>query len=77
MRATHARAHLYQLIREVCASHEPIHIDAKGGNAVLIAEADWCSIQETLYLLSIPGMRESVIDGMQTPVDDCSEDPGW
>ncbi|MCP3956566.1 MAG: type II toxin-antitoxin system Phd/YefM family antitoxin [bacterium] len=75
--ATNARANLYALLEQVSESHEPVQITSKRGNAVLIAEEDWRSVQETLYLLSVPGMRESIIEGMKTPLDECSEDPGW
>jgi antitoxin YefM len=75
--ATKARAKLYQLINEAVLSHEPIIITSKRGNAVLISEDDWRAIQETLYLLSIPGMRESIKVGLATPIEDCSEEPGW
>ena len=75
--ATDARARLYRLINEVATSHEPILITGKRAKAVLIAEDDWRSIQETLHLLSIPGMRESVIEGLNTPAGECSEEPGW
>jgi len=75
--ATKARAKLYQLINEAVLSHEPIIITSKRGNVVLISEDDWRAIQETLYLLSIPGMRESIKEGLATPIEECSEDPGW
>jgi|UniRef100_A0A7C4ENV8 prevent-host-death family protein len=74
---TEARAKLYRLIDEVKLSHEPAIITSKRGNAVLISEDDWRAIQETLYLLSIPGMRESIKEGLATPVEECSEEPGW
>ena len=77
MNATQARARLYKLLEEVIEGHEPIQITSKRGNAFLISEDDWRSIQETLYLLSVPGMRESIRDGLETPVEECSEDPGW
>lgn len=76
-KVTDARANLYRLIDEVASSHEPVTITGKRANAVLVSEEDWRSIQETLYLLSIPGMRESICEGLETPVDECSEDPGW
>ena len=56
---------LYKLIDETSAAHEPIIITGKRSNAVLVAEEDWASIQETLFLLSIPGMRESIREGME------------
>lgn len=74
---TQARKNLYKLISEVSETHEPIQITTKTGSAILISEEDWRSIQETLYLLSIPGMRESIREGMETPVDECHSEPGW
>ena len=74
---TNARSSLYKLIDETSTGHEPIQITGKRFNAVLVSEDDWRAIQETLYLLSIPGMRESVAKGMQTPVDECSEELDW
>ena len=74
---TKARSILYKLIDEVHENREPIEITGKRNNAVLISEEDWRAIQETLYLLSIPGMRESIRDGLNTPVEECSEEPGW
>lgn len=76
-KATDARAKFYRLIDEAANSHEPIFITGKRGNAVLISEDDWRSIQETLYLLSVPGMRESIRDGLAIPIDECSEDIAW
>ena len=75
--ATEARANLYRLIDETSLSHDPIVITGKRGNAVLISEDDWRSIQETLYLLSIPGMRESLLEGLKTPIEECSEALDW
>ncbi len=74
---TNARSNLYKLIDETSSEHEPIHITGKRSNAVLIAEEDWRAIQETLFLLSIPGMRESIRKGLETPIDECSEDLKW
>jgi len=75
--ASQARARLYKLIDEASASHEPIQITGKRGNAVLVSEDDWRAIQETLYLLSVPGMRESIREGLKTSVEECSEDLDW
>lgn len=74
---TDARNNLYSLVDQVAASHEPVLISGKRTNAVLIAEEDWRSIQETLYLLNIPGMRESIIEGLNTPLDECADEAGW
>ena len=75
--ATEARKRLYSLLDEVKESHNPVQIVGKRNSAVLVSEEDWRAIQETLYLTSIPGMRESIENGLETPVDDCKEDPGW
>jgi prevent-host-death family protein len=75
--ATEARAKLYRLIDQAASSHEPIVITGKRANAVLISEDDWRAIQETLYLLSISGMRESIREGLETPVEECAEDLNW
>ncbi len=70
---TNARANLYKLLEETSKSHEPVQITGKNTNGVLLSEEDWRSIQETLYLVSIPGMRESIMEGMKTPIDECLE----
>ncbi len=75
--ATNARENLYRLIDETNTSHEPIQITGKRSNAILVSEEDWNSIQETIYLLSIPNMRESIMKGLKTPVDACSEELDW
>jgi prevent-host-death family protein len=75
--ATEARAKLYRLIDQAASSHEPIVITGTRANAVLISEDDWRAVQETLYLLSIPGMRESIREGLETPVEECAEDLDW
>lgn len=74
---TEARSKLYKLIDEAASSHEPIIIMGKRGNAVLISEDDWRSIQETIYLLNIPGMRESIREGLATPVEECTRKIDW
>jgi antitoxin YefM len=75
--ASKARETLYRLLDEAAGSHEPIQITGKRNNVVLISEEDWNSVQETLFLVSIPGMRESIREGMETPLEDTSEEPGW
>lgn len=75
--ATDARSQLYRLLDEVAQSHEPVLITGKRTNAVLIAEEDWRAIQETMYLLNIPGLRESIVEGLQTPLDECAAEVGW
>jgi prevent-host-death family protein len=75
--ASEARARLFRLIDEAAESHQPLLITGKRNKAVLIAEEDWQAIQETLFLLSVPGMRESIREGMAEPVDECAEDLDW
>jgi prevent-host-death family protein len=75
--ATVARAQLYSLIDQAAESSEPIRINGPRNSAVLVSEKDWNAIQETLYLLSIPGMRDSIRKGMKTPVGKCATKPGW
>jgi len=74
---TEARKNLFRLVEETLSSHEPVTITGKKGNAILISEEDWTAIQETLYLLNIPDMRESIIKGLQTPLSDCDENLEW
>jgi len=75
--ATEARKRLYALIDEVGQSHEPVQITGKRGNAVLLSEDDWRAIQETLHLVSIPVMRESILTSMATDVSELSSEPNW
>jgi len=75
--ASEARRRLFSLIDEVRESHQPVEIHGKRGGAVLLSEDDWRAIQETLVLCAIPGMRESILEGMATPVEELSEDAGW
>ena len=75
--ASEARAKLYRLIDETAQSHVPVRITGKRHNAVLVSEEDWAAVQETLYLLSVPGMRESIKEGMESPVEECAEELDW
>lgn len=75
--ASEARTNLYRLIDESATAHEPLLITGKRNNAVLVSESDWTAIQETLHLLSVPGMRESIIEGMKTPPSELPETLDW
>ncbi len=77
IRVSEARDHLYRLVDEVAESHEAVVIAGRRGSAVLVSEDDWRAIQETIHLLSIPGMRESIREGLTTPVSGCETEPGW
>lgn len=74
---TEARKRLYRLVEEVQTSHEPMQLTGKGGNVVLVSEDDWRAIQESLYLVSIPGMRESIVEGMDIPTSQMSAELDW
>lgn len=75
--ASEARANLYRLIDQAAESHQPIHIVGKRSNAVLLAAEDWAAVQETLHLLSVAGMRESIKAGMAEPLEQSATDVDW
>ena len=75
--AGEARASLYRLIDEAAQSHRPIHIAGKRTSAVLVSAEDWQAIQETLHLLSVPGMRESIKEGMAEPLSERVRELDW
>jgi antitoxin YefM len=75
--ASEARANLYRLMDQAAESHQPITIAGKRHDAVLIAAEDWQAIQETLHLLSVPGMRESIKEGMAEATDTCTKELDW
>ena len=75
--ASEARANLYRLIDDTAESHEPIIISGKRNDAVLLSNEDWSAIQETLYLLAIPGMRESIKTGMAEPLSKSAKELVW
>jgi antitoxin YefM len=75
--ASQARANLYRLMEQVSTAHEPVTITGKNTESVLLSGDDWRSIQETLYLLSIPGMRESIRKGLKTPLSKSSKKLRW
>ncbi len=75
--ASEARANLYRLIDQTAESHVPIVIAGKRSSAVLVSAEDWQAIQETMHLLSIPGMRESIRDGMAEPLGKSAKELNW
>jgi antitoxin YefM len=77
MTATAARKRLYNLLDDLAESHEPVQIAGKRHSAVLVTEDDWRAVQETLYLTSVPGMRESILRGLKTPVEKCAKELTW
>lgn len=75
--ASEARKQFFKLVDRVKETHEPVYIVGKRNSAYLISEEDWRAVQETLYLTSIPGMRKSIQEGLSTPIEKTSEEPGW
>jgi len=75
--ATKARSNLYRLIDQAAEAHEPVRIVGKRNNAILLSEEDWNAVQETLNLLSIPGMRESIRENMSMPAEQCDKTLNW
>lgn len=77
MNASEARANLYRLLDQTAETHEPVHITGKRNSGVLVSAEDWAALQETLYLLSIPGMRQSLRKGLKTPVSRLAKKLSW
>ncbi len=77
LNATEARSKLYSLIDETVNTHQPIVITGKRGNAVLVSEEDWNAISETLHLLSVPGMRNAIKEGLKENWSECSKELDW
>ena len=75
--ATEARTNLYRLLDEVADSSEPIQISGRRNDAILVSSSDWRALQETLYLQGIPGMKESILEGLATPIDECEDELDW
>ena len=66
-----------QILDEAAEAHQPVLITSRRASAALVPEEDWNAVQETLYLLSAPGMRESIRVGLETPIEECEKEPGW
>ena len=75
--ATEARKNLYRLLDEVAVTSAPVQITGRRASAVLVSEDDWRALEETVYLMSIPGMAESIREGMATPLEECIEELDW
>jgi len=75
--ATKARANLFKLLEQAAATHEPIQITGRRANGVLISEEDYRAIQETLYLMSVPGMKRSLVEGKRMPLSAYSRKRPW
>lgn len=75
--ASSARQNFFKMIKQVSESHEPAHIVNKDKNVVMLSEEDYQAMQETLYLLSVPNMRESIKEGIDTPLEECDDKLDW
>ena len=71
---TNFRKNAFNYVEQTIRYNEPLNISTRDGNAVLLSEEDYSGIMETLYLVSAPGMREKIMDGMKTPLEDCVEE---
>jgi len=71
IKASAARQNFFRLIEDTVKNHEPVTVTSKQGNVVIISEEDYGAIQETLYLLSVPGLRESIVEGMKAAPEEC------
>ncbi|MBC7766088.1 MAG: type II toxin-antitoxin system Phd/YefM family antitoxin [Hyphomonadaceae bacterium] len=76
LNATTARNNFFKLMEEAITTHEPIFVTGKQGNIVVLSEEDYRSMAETIYLCNIPGMREKIKEGLNTPLEECVEDLG-
>lgn len=74
LNATSARNNFFRIIDEALTTHKPATVTGKSGNVIIISEEDYNSIQETMYLCGISGMREKIVKGLKTPLDECVED---
>ena len=74
LNATLARKNFFKLMKDAVTTHEPIYITGKKGNVVVLSEEDFRSMQETLYLTSIPGMRKKIMNGLKVPLDELVKD---
>lgn len=72
-----AKRTLGKLVQDTSRTHRPVVIKGEAESAVLMSQADWKAIQETLYLLSVPGMRRSIRAGLKTPVSKCQKAIKW
>jgi antitoxin YefM len=75
--AAEAGGRLDELLNDVAESHDVVQIAGQRHSAVLVSEEDWRAIQETLFLTSVPGLKESIVEGLRTPVEDCAKELDW
>lgn len=69
--ATSFRKNMFSMLEQTIRFNEPVNINTKNGNAVILSEEDYNGLIETVFLCSVPGMRDKIIEGMNTPLSDC------
>ena len=76
---TNYRKDIYKLLEQTIKFNEPINISTKNGNAIVLSEEDYRGLMETVYLLNIPNMKEKLLEGKNTPIEDCltEEEVEW
>lgn len=72
--ATNFRKNIFELLEQTIKYNEPVNISTKNGNAILISEEDYNGLMETLYLTSVRGMKEKIVEGLETPIEECLSD---
>ena len=72
---TNFRKEIYELLDQTIKFNEPINISTKHGNAIVLSEEDYNNLMETLYISSIPKLKEDIVEGLKEPLENCiSED---
>lgn len=76
---TNFRKDIYELLEQTIKYNNPIHISTKNGNAVVLSEEEYNSLIETLYIESIPELKEKILEGGETPLEEClkEDEVGW
>ena len=67
---TNFRKNIFSLVETAIRYNEPIHITSKSGNAVILSEDEYRGLIETVHLTSIPGMKDKLLQGANTPLSD-------
>lgn len=68
---TNFRKNVFSMLEQTVRYNQTLNVSTKDGNAVILSEDDYRSLMETVSLLSIPGMRDKLIEGRETPLADC------
>lgn len=71
---TNFRKNIYELLEQTIKYNEPINVSTKSGNAIILSEEDYNNLMETLYISSIPGLKEDIVEGLNEPIEDCIDE---